>query len=1162
MSETKSPAPTDPTRGSHPRRGRGRYKGPARPMSKYSRPPASEGQAESPTPSALQLETNEPAPTPSKAPIDLGLPPKPVGAIESLRNNRSRGPSRQRGPKSENPPAADPPSTSEKQPQVPTPTSAPSENATASPAPSAGASTNEPRRGSRYSRRGRYTGPRRRPDKQPARQDSSVVSTPREPSMESDSSSACSSSVPTPTHPPASLASIDEASPSGSRTGKGPGSNQKHHNQDGQVRLDNWAETTSNDNTWGAPISTTDIHFDRPAPTPTPSNKSSVSMPANERPASRSRGRNGPKNNEKSRSSGPVSLDTWAETTNDDGWGISVPTTDRPTPSSSSVSAPTNERPASSSRARNGPRNNDRSRPSAGPAKLDAWTASKPDGNTWTLEPVSSPRNSRISTPNTPDRRPTPSHDLAGPSRPTQPTTDESPTAMRRVGLAYVILGPGASVQTVFTDAESPWVMLSNLPRNFRKHHLQPLLAAFGPTRSVKIYEPRGDTKYLATARILFEKHEQARYAVDHLHGQLVMGKPITARLDTDGSGGLHSNHIPGLNDDSETSLASQAQSSLIANDPRTVIKSATVKVTWFAPTSTVYVTYNTAKFAMEKVKEMNGRTFMNRRVKMVPMFSERDHNKEQVAKENGGYMVRVLGLMGDPELDKLGRFVRSKDIVVHPNYSSETGLTKLREELADVAPLESFKLLPHRRDDLKLHALAQYTTPAAAAAAVKVFEDRRAGYLGNSPILVSRHLTVKYSISSKLAEVLQGEINKLHSWAIDDPDLLVRQNEDQHKPGFIQLLLAGNDTKQLVTAKSQLDRALGGVPLSTVDGIKIWDSYFTTEEGASFLESVAESCKICARADKRTNSVLLFGPGYARDEASQKLREKLVSHSRLRHVVRIQKPVLNRLACGGITILRNLLGRGNIYVDIFEETLTFYGDDEVARRVQNALDLMYSETGAKLRRKSDCVVCFCPPENPLLFSCGHRYCKSCFSQYVASAAENRTLPLLCIGEGCKASIPLSMITLHANQPDQEALFYAAFQAYVTAHPDQYRYCPTANCQYIYRVGPEDAIVQCKLCLSTICTHCHIEQHEGISCADYQASHDESEIQKSFDRWRARHNVKPCPNCAAPIEKIAGCNHMMCSACRTHMCWVCLAGFSKGDEVYDHMRSKHGGIGL
>ncbi|KAJ1301725.1 hypothetical protein OPQ81_008958 [Rhizoctonia solani] len=1021
-------------------------------MRKYPPRAPLEATAESSKPSALELQTNEQAPSapaPSKATPDLSLPPKPVKAIEALKKHDRypRGHGRYQGSKSEKSSNLDQPSTSEKQPQEPAP--APSASVTPAPAASADPPTTGPRRGSKHSRRSGPSGPNRRPNREPPK-DSPTVPTPRQPSMEPDSSSACSSSVHTPTHHPASLTSVDEHPPSGSQTVTRQKNNQMASQfEEHPVGLDAWAESTSNEdmwkadpaeNSWGPPVSTTSIHIDHT----TPSHAPIILAPAGGHRPLGSQPADGPKNDEERPPSpeGSGNLDTWAERTPNEG-GI--------------------EKTAQSPDS---------------PVSLGAWAESGPNEDWCKPDPPESSRGPAVSTtPIQLDRRSTPSivpsiaapivppaapstpsNELSGPVRAIQPSVEESPTSMRRVGLAYVLLGPGASVQAVFTDAESPWVVLSGLPKHVRRSHVQSLLAPFGPTRTMKIFEPRRETKYLSGARILFERHEQARYAVDNLHGQLVMGKPITARLDTDASGGLNSNHIPGLNDDTAGPSTTKPQSSLIANDPQAVIKSATVKVTWFAPTSTVYVTYQKARFAMEKVKEMNGRTFMNRRVKMIPMFSERDNNLEQTAKENGGYMVRVTGLMGDPELDKLRRFVRSNDIVVHPNYSSEIALRKLREELADVAPLESFRLLPNRRDDLKYHALAQYTTPAAAAAAVKVFEGRRGEYLANSPIMVSRHLSVRYSISAKLAEVLQGEINKIHSWAIDDPDLYVRQNEDPHKPGFIQLLLAGNNTKQLVTAKSQLDRALGGVPLSTVDGVKIWDTYFTTEEGSSFLESVAEKCKICARVDKRTNSILLFGPGYAREEASQQLRSKLVTHSRLRHVTRIQKPVLRRLAGGGITILRDLVGKGNIYVDIFDETLTFYGDDEVARRVQSALDLMYSETGAKLRRRSDCVVCFCRPEKALLFSCGHHYCKSCFSQYVASAAENRTLPLLCIGEGCKASIPLSMITLHADQPDQEALFYAAFQAYVTAHPDQYRYCPTPDCQYIYRVGPEDSM--------------------------------------------------------------------------------------------------------
>lgn len=40
-------------------------------------------------------------------------------------------------------------------------------------------------------------------------------------------------------------------------------------------------------------------------------------------------------------------------------------------------------------------------------------------------------------------------------------------------------------------------------------------------------------------------------------------------------------------------------------------------------------------------------------------------------------------------------------------------------------------------------------------------------------------------------------------------------------------------------------------------------------------------------------------------------------------------------------------------------------------------------------------------------------------------------------------------------------------------------------------------------------------------------------------RWIATH-TKPCPRCAAPIEKNGGCTHMHCSSCQTHFCWICM----------------------
>jgi len=38
--------------------------------------------------------------------------------------------------------------------------------------------------------------------------------------------------------------------------------------------------------------------------------------------------------------------------------------------------------------------------------------------------------------------------------------------------------------------------------------------------------------------------------------------------------------------------------------------------------------------------------------------------------------------------------------------------------------------------------------------------------------------------------------------------------------------------------------------------------------------------------------------------------------------------------------------------------------------------------------------------------------------------------------------------------------------------------------------------------------------------------------------WLSR-NTKACPGCGSRIQKNGGCNHMVCSLCRRHFCWVC-----------------------
>jgi hypothetical protein len=49
---------------------------------------------------------------------------------------------------------------------------------------------------------------------------------------------------------------------------------------------------------------------------------------------------------------------------------------------------------------------------------------------------------------------------------------------------------------------------------------------------------------------------------------------------------------------------------------------------------------------------------------------------------------------------------------------------------------------------------------------------------------------------------------------------------------------------------------------------------------------------------------------------------------------------------------------------------------------------------------------------------------------------------------------------------------------------------------------------------------------------------------------------KKCPKCQTPTWKDGGCNHITCP-CGCHWCYICMAGFRVGGEVYSHMSREH-----
>ena len=86
-----------------------------------------------------------------------------------------------------------------------------------------------------------------------------------------------------------------------------------------------------------------------------------------------------------------------------------------------------------------------------------------------------------------------------------------------------------------------------------------------------------------------------------------------------------------------------------------------------------------------------------------------------------------------------------------------------------------------------------------------------------------------------------------------------------------------------------------------------------------------------------------------------------------------------------------------------------------------------------------------------------------------------------------------------------------------------------------------NSVSTCKSCnIAEFCLKCGKESHGGTCDNKEDASNEWEKL-----------NTKKCPKCITSIEKNEGCNHMKCSICHTHFCWICEKEYTI-NEINDH----------
>ncbi|XP_066998592.2 uncharacterized protein [Anabrus simplex] len=227
------------------------------------------------------------------------------------------------------------------------------------------------------------------------------------------------------------------------------------------------------------------------------------------------------------------------------------------------------------------------------------------------------------------------------------------------------------------------------------------------------------------------------------------------------------------------------------------------------------------------------------------------------------------------------------------------------------------------------------------------------------------------------------------------------------------------------------------------------------------------------------------------------------------------------------------------------------------------------------------CEICMLPMpcwDRPVLMSCNHRFCTSCWESYLTVKIQDGDAHhILCPAYQCHILVPVEVIEKLVSPDMARRYLQFDIKAFVDSNRS-IKWCPMPGCGRAVRL-PETEQAQPSDLLHSIssfkpppvtshavdcgnghffCWECLGEAHAPCGCNQWlQWQQKISEVKPEELRascvetedaanclWLVT-NSKPCPNCKSPIQKNEGCNHMKCSKCKFDFCWVCLENWKK-----------------